>query len=805
MKLNRRSVILILPALSAGYFLAFLGVYFTQKDMILEAETNNAQMHASELSDTVSHYASLARNYLYTFIQTQSFSHLLKLDSEDYRALAVDGSLSDAVRSMGILPQDHITVAVLRKGGELQYFYEDSLDPFSVLDDRYRHQVAAMFSEGRVSDSKFYYGDQPVLTFARIIDRRTLNEPVDIHSPDSIAVIVALKAHKFKIRQYALTASGKQVTWQDPDLVSSPHPLRIQAHEHLPQFGRISVIVPGTQIAQKLTEIKSALALALVLLGVLSGLLLSYLIWRFITRPIHQLERDLSAIDHDTKGTLEVYNSQDEIGSLSKTFAKMYEDLHKSYQISREMAERDGLTRLYNRRMFHYHMDQLLQRAKDSGGKVALLYIDVDNFKFINDTYGHGVGDELLRTFADRLGEVLRPGDLIQPDGPEQAGHSQDCTARLAGDEFAVLLYGFEDNDVPRRVAARILGICDGDSLTDSVRFCTSLSVGVACYPNDASNATELISNADTAMYQAKNNGKNRYSFYSEELASQSRRVAEIEAQLKQLDFDEFDLHYMPIVDAHSHQIVAVEALVRWHSKTLGTVSPAEFIPIAESIGAFRAIDRWVIFRSRRDLPALQGALGNQLKVSVNVSAAELESREFLNEIATLVEQGRIEPEHFEFEITETFHINNRVDSEDILRCLGALGFSISIDDFGTGFTSLIQLVEYPINKIKLDKSFLEKVIERDRTTILCSLVEFCKSQNFSITAEGVETMEQVDILRQAGCDYLQGYHFYKPAPLDALIVEIALGAQRPADVTPLDTGSVTQTQTSAVELFHSA
>ena len=499
-------------------------------------------------------------------------------------------------------------------------------------------------------------------------------------------------------------------------------------------------------------------------------------------------------MNYDSNKKLLIHDSDDEIGSLSRTFAGMYEDLRKSYQIAREMAERDGLARLYNRRMFNHFIERILTRAESEQGKVALLYIDVDNFKYINDKYGHGVGDELLRTFSDRLLDVLRPSDLVC------YGASDNCSARLAGDEFAVILYDFDDNDLPRRVAERVLSICNTGYLTQSVKVSVSLSIGVACFPADAENSTELISNADSAMYQAKNGGKNQFSFFSRELAQKARRVVEIETGLKHLNYNELVLNYMPIVDSATRRIVGVEALVRWESKTLGLVSPAEFIPIAETTGAFREIDRWVITHACDDLPLLQQHFGADFRVSVNISSAELESLEFIDEITMMVQHDFIKPESMELEITETFHINHRNDSEEILARLRALGFSISIDDFGTGYTSLVQLVEYAIDKIKLDKTFVDRVLERGRIEVISSLVQFCKSQNFGVTAEGVESAEQAESLFGAGCDYLQGFYFSKPVTLAELI------ARRPcaAPVGPVLTSGGSAVQRSSAALVAS-
>jgi len=770
MKLNRRAGLLILPVLMLGYFLAFLGVYNTQKNTLIELETLSAELQLAELSNTLSHYAYLAHNYLYSFINSSAFRALLDARDARYRALVVEGGLLDAIDSFVDLDSSHLSLTVYNRSGALEYAYEDGLDPFAEIDPSHWPIVTTMLDKEVDRYSGLHHNGPAKLIEARLVDRNTLKPPVDLQHTELIAIVVCIEAHQLHQGIDSLTRGGRRIDWllgTEPQ--HSDENILVSSTKQVAPYGTLRVGIPEQQVVRQLKQLKYLLGSAFLLITVLSYLLLGWLLRRYITQPVQGLEQDLTAMSIDSDQALPVRQSHDEIGSLSRTFAGLYDELRESYRTTRRIAQRDGLTRLYNRHMFNEFLERFLREAGADGRAIALLYIDIDNFKYINDKFGHSVGDELLSSFATRLEQVLRPSDLV-------CELSENISARLAGDEFAVILYDYQDDDLPRKVAERVLGIGDhdfvsgADYVSSTARVSVSLSVGVACYPRNAGSAEELIRNADAAMYQAKGKGKNQFSFYSHELAEQARRYADIENCLKQLDHTELSLCYMPIVHTVGGGIAGLEALVRWESPVLGSVGPSEFMPIAEATGAYRTIDRWVIARACDDLDRLQKCFGSDIKVAVNISSAELESREFVDDIADMIAQGLLRPGHMELEITETFHLHHSQSSEQILAELRRLGFSICIDDFGTGFTSLVQLVEYAIDKIKLDKSFVDRVVKKDRLEVITSLVNFCHSQNFTITVEGIESAEQMTLLAATGCDFQQGYYFMRPASLEELL-----------------------------------
>jgi EAL domain-containing protein (putative c-di-GMP-specific phosphodiesterase class I) len=295
--------------------------------------------------------------------------------------------------------------------------------------------------------------------------------------------------------------------------------------------------------------------------------------------------------------------------------------------------------------------------------------------------------------------------------------------------------------------------------------------VGIAVFPDDGHTVTQLISNADLAMYQAKHAGKNRYAFYSREIAEQSRRLVNVEEQLNKMDPDEeLRLVYMPIVDRNK-QCVCCEVLLRWDSPVLGNVSPVEFMPIAESSGQFVKIDYWVIDKAISTLSQIRKNLGEDVKLSINISSAQLGSEQVTRYLNEILKKYNVSGSDIEIEITETYNLEQIENTLDRLDIFLDQEFSIVIDDFGVGNTSLMQLIDCPIDKIKLDRDFVDRVTRTHKEELIKAFIKLCHIQNIEVTAEGIETEQQYQLLLDAECDYLQGYYFSRPKPLSDLAI----------------------------------
>lgn len=429
----------------------------------------------------------------------------------------------------------------------------------------------------------------------------------------------------------------------------------------------------------------------------------------------------------------------------------------------RKMAFYDTLTGLPNRWSLKTNLERLLARAAKDKQRVGLLYIDLDNFKQVNDQYGHEAGDQLLLKFSERLWDAIRPGDklLSQPN---------DTLARLAGDEFVVLLPNINEPLDASKVATRILNIFDGGFEVDGIMHRVYASIGIAVYPDDASNSSDLLHQADAAMYDAKANGRNCFRFFTQAIAESLRQRQRIESGLKlALSEQHFSLVYMPIFDCKDSSIVAFEVLLRCQSPELDGIGPDEFIPVAEATGLIKDIDLWVVDNALEALAILQKEHHFTGKACVNISGVELQNEQFPEQIKQLITHHNVAPTSVEFEVTETAFVADDAACLATLEALDALGVSIALDDFGTGYTAFSQLIRYPADCLKIDRSFVNDLFsEREaRNKMVMIIQNLAKLYDLRVIAEGVETEAQLSHLKALGCDWAQGYYLSRPLPWD--------------------------------------
>ena len=432
----------------------------------------------------------------------------------------------------------------------------------------------------------------------------------------------------------------------------------------------------------------------------------------------------------------------------------------------RKLAYYDALTGLPNRRNFKKNLSRLLRRAENEGGSVGLLYIDLDNFKQVNDKYGHEVGDKLLCDFSEKLKEAIRPTDMI-------INEKFDELARLGGDEFVVILNELHSPINSGAVAERILNMfVDGFETFDRTHSVFA-SIGIATFPDDASSPDELLHSADLAMYEAKRNGRNRYEFYTKDIAQLMREQRRIEEALKtSLAHNLLSLVYMPVFDCRSLAVTGIEVLLRCPDLMVDNIGPEQFIPIAEKSGLIKDIDLWVIENSFKSLLLLQSSQEFSGKMCINISGLELQNELFPSKVKTLLEKYHIAPSSIEFEITETAFVLNDIKGISTLEKISALGISLALDDFGTGFTAFGQLNSYPVNCLKIDRTFVadlfsEHVAKKKMVKIINNLADLYELRS---VAEGVESLEQLEYLQGIGCDWVQGFHLCRPLAFNDLV-----------------------------------
>lgn len=433
----------------------------------------------------------------------------------------------------------------------------------------------------------------------------------------------------------------------------------------------------------------------------------------------------------------------------------------------RKLAYYDTLTGLPNRWSFKTNLKRILTRAKKDKQRIGLLYIDLDNFKQVNDQHGHEVGDRLLLKFSERLWEAIRPTDQLLKPQPESL-------ARLAGDEFVVLLPNIKEPLDASIVATRILEIFDGGFKVDDVTHMVYASIGIAVYPDDATEPSDLLHQADVAMYDAKHNGRNGFRFFTQNIAETLRQRQLIEKGLRlALSEHHFFLVYMPIFDCKDNTIAAVEVLLRCESPELQGIGPDQFIPVAEASGLIKDIDLWVINNALQALLILQTEHNFKGKFCINISGVELHNEAFPAKVKHLLSYYNIAPESVELEVTETAFVAGDVTCVETLKALNKLGISLALDDFGTGFTAFSQLIHYPADCLKIDRSFVNDLFsEREaRNKMVMVIQNLAKLYGLRVIAEGVENEAQLAYLKENGCDWAQGYYLSRPLSWEDLLV----------------------------------
>jgi diguanylate cyclase (GGDEF)-like protein len=420
----------------------------------------------------------------------------------------------------------------------------------------------------------------------------------------------------------------------------------------------------------------------------------------------------------------------------------------------RRLAYHDGLTDLPNRLLFQDRLALALVQARRLGQGLAVLFLDLDRFKVINDSLGHSLGDRLLQAVAGRLKSCLREGDTV---------------ARLGGDEFTLLLPGTADAGSAARVAEKLLEVLRQPLDLEGRELFLSGSIGVALYPDDGEDAEALVKNADTAMYRAKEEGRDTFRLYAPAMNAQAlRRLAMENALRRALANRELELYYQPILEIGSGRAHAVEALLRWRHPTIGLVPPDEFIPLAEVTGLMLTLGPWVLETALRQVRRWHDAGRRHLVVAVNLSSRQLHQPDLADQVLKTLADTGVSPHCLDLELTETSAMAGPDYALESLRRLKAAGVRISVDDFGTGYSSLSHLRRLPIHSLKIDKSFIRDIhSDPDDAAITAAIVALAHTLKLQVVAEGVETAEQLEFLRAQGCDRAQGFHLGEPRPPD--------------------------------------
>jgi diguanylate cyclase (GGDEF)-like protein len=445
-----------------------------------------------------------------------------------------------------------------------------------------------------------------------------------------------------------------------------------------------------------------------------------------------------------------------------RTEALRASEAHLSYS-----AQHDFLTGLPNRMLLNDRVNQATVFAPRLNKKISVLFLDLDGFKHINDSLGHAIGDKLLQSIAKRLVKCVRATDTV---------------SRQGGDEFVVLLSEMAQSEDAAITARRMLHeVAEAHSIDEHDLHVTA-SIGISVYPDDGRDAETLIKNADTAMYQAKENGRQGYQFFKPAMNVRAVARQSIEESLRRaLERQEFALVYQPVVSLRTGEITGAEALLRWTHPERGAISPAKFIPVAEDSGLILAIDKWVLREACAQARAWVDAGLPAITMAVNVSAIEFRNEKFLEGIFTILKETGMDPRFLELELTESVLMKRPASTESILKALRAAGVQLAVDDFGTGYSSLSYLRKFSMDSLKIDRSFVRQITNApDETSIVTAMVSMGRSLNLRVVAEGVETQNEVAFLQARQCDEAQGFYFSRAVPSELFAKLLANGIPEP-------------------------
>ncbi len=453
-----------------------------------------------------------------------------------------------------------------------------------------------------------------------------------------------------------------------------------------------------------------------------------------------------------------------EVLQMTHALSRKWEMDHEIQGRLNQLAFFDDLTGLPNRTLFLERLNQTLAQASRYRRMVGLLFIDLDNFKRVNDTLGHSVGDLLLQAIADRLVDSLRKSDTVANQ------FDMETAGRLGGDEFTVILPNLQRSEDAATVCQRIAGQLGQPLFLRGHEIVITPSIGIAIYPDDGADVDTLLKNADMAMYYSKRTGPNLFKYFQESMNETALKRLTVENHLRQaLDLGEFSLHYQPQINLFTGKVEGMEALLRWTNWEIGEVSPVDFIPIAEDNGTIVEIGEWVFSTACRKFKTWLEQGMNLQRIAINVSVKQFNHPDFVEHLGKVLEDTALDPHFVELEITESLLVSDATDISSILSALKTLGVKTAIDDFGTGYSNLSRLKNLPIDCLKIDKSFVQGIHGgvRDRS-IISSIIAMARGMHLNVIAEGVETKEQADFLKEQSCQEGQGFLLSRPMDISS-------------------------------------
>lgn len=562
--------------------------------------------------------------------------------------------------------------------------------------------------------------------------------------------------------------AGMQLSLNTDTLSQAPlfdNDLNLYSYRNVDKILNIYAVLPIQELTDKASMLGNIAIGIIILVVAATSLLLYYQVKYTLIIPINSLKKYANSI---ASGNLEITTNKhrnDELGELQNAFDNMRHSLVESNNEINQLAYYDALTGLPNRATFTEKLEAAINNAKRTETPIALLFVDLDNFKDINDCYGHQTGDLLLRQVSDRLHQCLRNTDAITRQQSPVTKDDNDLIVRLGGDEFTILMTGLSQAHQASILAQRIVDKLSQNFILGEVDAVIGASVGIALYPVDGETSDQLIKHADIAMYEAKKQGKNKYQFFTGAMNTAVAKRLEVEQDLrKAIEENQFELYYQPRVHIKNNSVHSFEALIRWNHPEKGMISPGVFIPIAEESGLIREIGAWVLDEGVRQTKVWLDQGHTDILVSVNMSPVQLASGDPVRVVKATLDKYKLPSKHFEIEITESLLMQDESKSVSLLQALKSLGITIALDDFGTGYSSLAYLRRFPIDVLKIDRSFIIDLEDDHECQVIVEyIISLAKRLKLLVVVEGVETPEQLEFIQNQQCEYVQGYIFSPP------------------------------------------
>ena len=805
MKIRTKLLLIILPVV----LLVMLAAAFGGRQLVLDQAQNQLFSRAEAMA--IAH----ANQHELQVRQTLAHLRLLSRISEMQLYLSSDDALQQRLTLLpklrqvlmdvlGQMPR-YSEIALLDSQGRERVQVAQQIDPFNRFEERYPEllmrlqqkvgrELALYASDRRAPKPRLWVGWRFVASSGEQSGQQQLLAALDLDdfeialndllARDQLALLVADR-HNQLVTAPARLASGlnsellRRLALDPSYFAQQARTIDNGGERYLVREAmvdsnlRILAIVSHSRVAEVAGPVLSTTAGVMASALIVLGLMLVVLFGRLVLRPLTRLQQQIDATAAGEVRELPAIGGDDEVSRLYFAYARMINQLRSVQGNLRQAIVTDALTGLLSRR----GLEEVLRQQQRHGQqqRYALLHIGLDDFKLVNDMHGHGMGDRALAEFAR----------LLRQEAEAHAGHPQLCQlARISGDEFAVLLHGHEQDSgdgLARRLQVRL----HTPLRLDDLNLFLKCSIGIAACEREQ--LTDLNRRAALALEDAKLSGKQVRRLYSDELEEQVRTTQLIEDALKQaISNNELTLMFQPYLRAADSQLAGAEALLRWHSPTLGQVGPDRFIPVAEKSGLIIALDRWVVRSAITALAAIRLSGANQFRLAVNVSTRQLQEPDFADYLDSCLREFGVPSSAIELELTETAITQVDATFVQLAVRLHELGVALVLDDFGTGFTSLNHLSQLPIRKLKIDRQHVNQIgQQRHGVALVDVVVSLSQAFGFAITAEGVESEAQWRYLRDLKVDYLQGYRFYRPMPLADLQQLLAQGATGAAPTSP--------------------